>query len=835
MSVILVVETDASYARRLAEALEPAGLPVAVCDSAASALGEAAVRPPRLLVASSAVPEVRSLLGRFARGQGGPGAVVMIPTTLVGRVAAGDYRADALLPKPFTAEEARDVLMPLLSAPPEQRQLSSAEIFGEVLAEVEGAPYVPPAIPPRPPRPSDDIDRKLEETLSGVLPLAGGRPRPAARAAPPGAAKAKSTTSEIDALLDRTLSSLELPSRNKKRAAPGPAAPGPAAPRPAAPGPAAASLPASAEKAPARAAASGSALATTAVPPLRPPAEMIARPPAPALPERLPDLLPLPSEVAPPIFEPPPPLDDAAPRSAAAPSPPPPATRAKRPAALDQFRTQQMTIVPPRDAAEGEVFGDYTLIRRIAVGGMAEVWQARRRGVEGFQKTVAIKKILCHLTGSSDFVTMFIDEAKLAAQLNHNNIIQIYDLGKVDEDFFIAMEYVDGMDLRTILNTARDTRRPLPMGLALLITSSVARALDYAHRKRDFDNRALGLVHRDVSPQNVLISFEGEIKLCDFGIVKAVAKASTTQMGALKGKLQYMSPEQAWGKPVDARSDVFSLGSVFFEMLTGTRLFSGESEIGVLDAVRECRLRPPRELVPAIPEEVDRIVRRALAKSPEERYQTAGEMEEDLKQALHRLQPLPSQSELARYMHALAAAPEPAATPPEPAIAGADPARGEETAPAAAPPVPVLAPAEEKRPAAVAMAPAAARRRRRPLVKLLAAAAAVGAIGAAVWFFLLRAPDEGPPPATLPEVAPQTAPPAGDERAGGEEPVQEPAPPPDFDLKELVDQEMARRAEALRQEFEARKRRLERELEEARKAAAPPPNAEKPPPGGGGG
>ena len=273
-------------------------------------------------------------------------------------------------------------------------------------------------------------------------------------------------------------------------------------------------------------------------------------------------------------------------------------------APADQFRTRPPPAhAPNRDMTEGEIFGDYTLLDRIATGGMAEVWRARRRGVEGFQKTFAIKKILSHLTGSQDFVKMFIDEAKLAAQLSHNNIIQIYDLGKVGDDFFIAMEHVDGKDLRSILTAAQESGRAIPIGLGLSIVSAVARALDYAHRKRDFDNRDLGLVHRDVSPQNVMISHEGAIKLCDFGIVKAVAKASTTQMGALKGKLQYMSPEQAWGKSVDARSDIFSLGSVLYEVLTGTQLFSGESEIGILDTVRECRIQSPRRIVPEIPEE----------------------------------------------------------------------------------------------------------------------------------------------------------------------------------------------------------------------------------------
>ena len=232
---------------------------------------------------------------------------------------------------------------------------------------------------------------------------------------------------------------------------------------------------------------------------------------------------------------------------------------------------------------------------------MAEVWKARMTGVEGFQKTVAIKKILPHLTDSSDFVEMFVDEAKLAAQLNHAHIIHIYDLGRIEGDYYIAMEYVEGENLRAILNAARERGRPLPVGLALHVAARLASALDYAHRKRDFEDQSLDLVHRDVSPQNVLIGYEGTIKLCDFGIVKAVSKTSHTRMGALKGKLQYMSPEQAWGRNVDGRSDIFSLGALLFEMLTGRRLFSGDSEMEVLEAVRECRIQAPGNARPERP------------------------------------------------------------------------------------------------------------------------------------------------------------------------------------------------------------------------------------------
>ncbi|HEX9659803.1 MAG TPA: protein kinase, partial [Rhodothermales bacterium] len=248
---------------------------------------------------------------------------------------------------------------------------------------------------------------------------------------------------------------------------------------------------------------------------------------------------------------------------------------------------------------------------------------------------------------------MFIDEAKLAAQLNHPNIVHIYDLGKIEDDYYIAMEYIAGKDLRTILNEGRTLGKPLPLGLAVLIASRLASGLDHAHRKRDFDNRDLGLVHRDVSPQNVLVSYSGDIKLCDFGIAKAVAKASKTQMGALKGKLQYMSPEQAWGRVVDARSDIFSLGAVLFEMLTGERLFAGESEISVLESVREGKVRGVRNIAGQVPVELDEVVAKALAKDPDERFQSAGEMQQELEAILYSLKPTPVEATLTEYMRSI--------------------------------------------------------------------------------------------------------------------------------------------------------------------------------------
>ena len=284
---------------------------------------------------------------------------------------------------------------------------------------------------------------------------------------------------------------------------------------------------------------------------------------------------------------------------------------------------------------------------------MAEVFKARMKGEQGFEKIVAIKRIVPHMATNAEFVTMFVDEAKLAAQLNHNNITHIYDLGKVDAWHYIAMEYVEGKDLRTLLKLGKERGFPLPAELALFIAAKIANALDYAHRRPAPDGSELNLVHRDVSPQNILISDEGDIKLCDFGIAKAASKVSTTMSGALKGKLQYMSPEQAWGKRLDRRSDIFSLGSVLYEMLTGAPLFEGDTDMSVLESVREGEVAPPTSRGVEVPKRVDQIVLKALAKNPQERYQNASEFEKDLHAVLYTYQPSPGPADLAIYMHRL--------------------------------------------------------------------------------------------------------------------------------------------------------------------------------------
>jgi serine/threonine protein kinase/ActR/RegA family two-component response regulator len=328
-----------------------------------------------------------------------------------------------------------------------------------------------------------------------------------------------------------------------------------------------------------------------------------------------------------------------APRPAPKPVPEPPREtfRPPEPPRREEKRRETTTSVPM--ATGPGAFGRYQLLEKIAAGGMAEVYKARMKGEEGFEKIVAIKRILPHMADNDDFITMFVDEAKLAAQLTHNNIIHIYDLGRVDAYHYIAMEYVEGKDLRSILKMGQERGYPLPPELALFIASKIGNALEYAHRRVGMDGKELNLVHRDVSPQNILISFEGDIKLCDFGIAKAATKVSQTQTGALKGKLQYMSPEQAWGKKIDRRTDIFSLGIVLFEMLTGQRLFTGDTDLTILEQVRDAKVVAPSTKNYELPKKVDQVVLKALAKNPQDRYQNANEFEKDVNSILYSYQP----------------------------------------------------------------------------------------------------------------------------------------------------------------------------------------------------
>jgi len=271
-------------------------------------------------------------------------------------------------------------------------------------------------------------------------------------------------------------------------------------------------------------------------------------------------------------------------------------------------------------------FGKFQLLKKIATGGMAEIHIAKQRGMEGFEKIVVIKMILPHLATNADFVNMFLDEARIAARLTHPNIVQIYDLGRAAGTYFIAMEYVQGENLRSISKVARKNDAPVPLEHTVKIASQACEGLHYAHMKNDTSGNPLHIVHRDVSPQNILVSFEGVVKLVDFGIAKAATQYTETKAGILKGKYSYMSPEQCKGKHIDNRSDVFSMGIVLWELATGVRLYKKSSELMILKEITEGKVTPPREINRQIPAELEAIILKALEKHPDNRFQDALQM-----------------------------------------------------------------------------------------------------------------------------------------------------------------------------------------------------------------
>jgi serine/threonine protein kinase len=285
---------------------------------------------------------------------------------------------------------------------------------------------------------------------------------------------------------------------------------------------------------------------------------------------------------------------------------------------------------------EHKKFGKYQLLQKIAVGGMAELYRAKVTRDHGFEKLVAIKKILPHLTDQGNLVKAFIDEAKLAAHLQHENIVQIYDFGSIDGEYFIAMEYLFGKDLRKLTDKAEKTAVPLGLENTLYIISRICAGLDYSHNLKDLQGEPLNIIHRDINPQNIFLTYEGQVKIIDFGIAKAASHNSTTHEGLIKGKLAYMSPEQATGKAIDHRSDIFSTGIIFYELLAGRRMFEGET-MEVYSKVREGRYEPLDTLVPDLPARLHEVVEGALAKDPDQRYQTCGEMLADLEECIYEL------------------------------------------------------------------------------------------------------------------------------------------------------------------------------------------------------
>ncbi len=275
-------------------------------------------------------------------------------------------------------------------------------------------------------------------------------------------------------------------------------------------------------------------------------------------------------------------------------------------------------------------FGKYQLIEKIATGGMAEVYKAKSYGVAGFEKLLVIKKILPHLSRNKDFVGMFINEAKIAVSLNHANVVQVYDLGVVGQDYYMAMEFIHGQDLMKIIKKGRKTRKFLPIPTGVYIITEVARGLDYAHSLTDPGGRPLNVVHQDISPHNILISYEGDVKVVDFGIAR-VGEVAEEEGGKMAGgKFAYMAPEQARGGKVDARSDIFSTSIILYELITGQRLYAGKDRQEKMRMVRNAEIPPPRAVNPEIPARLEEILLKGLHRDPDQRYQRTRELQEDL-------------------------------------------------------------------------------------------------------------------------------------------------------------------------------------------------------------
>ena len=606
---VLLIEYEPRYVERIRTLLTPMGHTITESHDGEAGLQAFGTSRFDLVLLSGMLPRLPSAeVIREIRKKGGATAppIILMMTGYRGSNRKADAQkvgAFDILLRPFSDED-------LIAS---VREAVESTDVGARTMRVEAAQ----AAPAPNPLTSSDIFSDVLDELTADGPPRGARPAPAATpappplplstpapASPPAPAKAASVESDVDKRLRDTLSGLMAATR-----------------------PPAARAEAAAEKTP------------PAAPPVAPPVVPPPAAPKPKLSSDT-DVDRMISDTLSGLTKPKPKTSPGvAPASGAA----PPARKREEPAAA----------VP---SSGPDRFGQYEILERIAAGGMAELYKAKRTGVEGFQKIVAIKKILPHLADDEEFVTMFADEAKLAAQLNHPNIIHIYDLGKIQAGgYFIAMEYVDGRDLRAIQQAGRQMGIPLPVPLAVYVASRVASALDYAHRRRDAEGNELNIVHRDVSPQNILISYEGDIKLCDFGIAKAASKASKTQSGALKGKIQYMSPEQAWGRPIDRRSDLFSLGVVLHELLTGERLFRGDTDINILEKVRSADVPPPSNANPEVPRNLDAVVLKALAKEPDDRYANASDLLRDLDSVLYSYTPAPGSADVAIYLHRLQA------------------------------------------------------------------------------------------------------------------------------------------------------------------------------------
>ncbi|MGD9302394.1 MAG: serine/threonine-protein kinase, partial [Desulfobacterales bacterium] len=290
-------------------------------------------------------------------------------------------------------------------------------------------------------------------------------------------------------------------------------------------------------------------------------------------------------------------------------------------------RAKSKALKISQDIEGMQRIGPYLLQQKVARGGMAELFLADYVRRDGFRRKVAVKRILPHLAGNKDFIKMFTREARLAALLQHPNIVQIFDYGKIENAYFIAMEYIDGKNLGEILSAMN---QGLSVEQTVFIILQICKGLDYSHAKRDEKGKAFNIVHRDISPQNMLISYQGEVKISDFGISKARSEPSFTQAGVVKGKLAYLSPEQALGESIDQQADIYALGLVFYETLTGKRVYKFSSDVEAIRTIPKKEIDPVIKSMPDLPEEVNRIVMKCLEKDKGKRYQNCSALYNDL-------------------------------------------------------------------------------------------------------------------------------------------------------------------------------------------------------------
>lgn len=272
----------------------------------------------------------------------------------------------------------------------------------------------------------------------------------------------------------------------------------------------------------------------------------------------------------------------------------------------------------------------YRVIEKLESGGMAEVFRAESEGLQGFRKQVAIKRVLPHLSEKKKFISMFLDEARLSAHLSHSNCVQVFDIGVGDNAYFIVMEFVDGANLKSIAESLKKLGREFPVNAAAHIALEICKGLSYAHELTDPQGVPVDIVHRDMSPPNVLITKYGEIKIVDFGLAKATSQLEKSEPGIIKGKFSYLSPEAAMGQEVDLRTDIFAVGIILWELLAGTRLFLGETDFQTVKKVQQAHVPSISQINPGVTPELERIVNRALARDPKERYQTARDLGQDL-------------------------------------------------------------------------------------------------------------------------------------------------------------------------------------------------------------